>query len=367
VQSLERGLDGRALPIEVRAGNVFFLDPATGRLPPFAPSLNNPFTGFILPGAGASGINVIDSHLQSPMVQQFHFGMEFAFPHARIRVDGVHNDGRDFLIGRTVGEVFNPVVGGPDRVVNIESSAKTKYDGLLFSMNRDGATYNMNLSYTLSKAFNYSNDDQIPFLGGPIDPNDLARENGPTPNDRLHRFVWSGLYKLPAGVNLTGMWTMSSGVPMDIMMPDGSTRIPTIQRNAGARVFHTAKDLNAFIASTNASGGINGVKLPLVSDDARFTDNFSSVDLRVSRPFGLGKVRIEPMLEVFNIGNFENILGTTNLNYSGFANVLVRDSNDPASPGYLTSSRFGKPVTTAGGVFGSGGPRAMQLAVRMTF
>ena len=33
IQSLERGLDGRALPIEVRAGNMFFLDPATGHVP----------------------------------------------------------------------------------------------------------------------------------------------------------------------------------------------------------------------------------------------------------------------------------------------------------------------------------------------
>ena len=50
IESLERGLDGRALPIEVRAGNVFFLDPATGQFPPFAPSTANPFTGFILTG-----------------------------------------------------------------------------------------------------------------------------------------------------------------------------------------------------------------------------------------------------------------------------------------------------------------------------
>ena len=62
------------------------------------------------------------------------------------------------------------------------------------------------------------------------------------------------------------------------------------------------------------------------------------------------------MLEVFNLFNVTNILGTTNVNYSGFANVLTRDSDDPASPDYLTSSRFGTPVTTAGGVFGSGGP-----------
>ena len=38
IMSLERGLDGRALPIEVRAGNVFFLDPTRAPLPPFAPT-----------------------------------------------------------------------------------------------------------------------------------------------------------------------------------------------------------------------------------------------------------------------------------------------------------------------------------------
>jgi len=154
---------------------------------------------------------------------------------------------------------------------------------------------------------------------------------------------------------------------MDIMMPDGSTRIPTIQRNAGARQFKTPAELNAFITATNAAGGIDGVTLPLVSDTARFSDGFSSIDLRVSRPLTLGGARVEPMIEVFNLLNTENILGTTNTNYSGFANVLVRDSEDPTNPGYLRSSRFGTPVTSAGGVFGSGGPRAMQLGVRVTF
>src|SRR6185295_9330681 len=80
IQSLERGLDGRALPIEVRAGNVFFLDPATGRFPPFAPSMANPFTGFILTGAGASGINIIDNRMENPSVQQWNLGFERALP-----------------------------------------------------------------------------------------------------------------------------------------------------------------------------------------------------------------------------------------------------------------------------------------------
>lgn len=108
--------------------------------------------------------------------------------------------------------------------------------------------------------------------------------------------------------------------------------------------------------------------LPLVSNSARFNDAFSSVDLRVSRTFALGtKVRIEPMVEVFNLFNTTNILGVSVVNYSGFSNVLVRDSDNPGTPGFLTSSRFGQPVSTAGGVFGTGGPRAMQLAARVMF
>ena len=121
-------------------------------------------------------------------------------------------------------------------------------------------------------------------------------------------------------------------------------------------------------STLNASGGIDGVRLPLVSETARFSDSFNSVDMRVSRPFSVGeRVRVEPMIEVFNLFNATNILGVSNVNYSGYSNVLVRDSEDPATPGYLRSSRFGQPVTTAGGVFGSGGPRAMQLAARVTF
>ena len=369
IQSLERGLDGRALPIEVRAGNVFFIDPNTGRFPPFAPSYSNPFTGFILPGAGASGINIIDPHLQNPSVREYHLGLEQQMFGARARVDVMHNDGRHFIIGRTVGEVYNPVVGGPDRVVNIESSAKTQYDALLLSLDRPLARrYGFRLGYTLAKAFNYANDDQIPFLNGPVDPNDLAREFGPTPNDRRHRFVATGQVLLPGDVNLVGLWTISSGVPMDIMMPDGQSRIPVLQRNAGGRQFHTGGELNAYITQLNAGGGIDGVPLPLVSEDAQFNDSFNSLDLRVSRPFTVGaRVRIEPMLEVFNLFNATNILGTSNVNYSGFSNVLVRDSPDPTNPGFLRSSAFGRPVTTAGGVFGSGGPRAMQLAARVTF
>lgn len=369
IESLERGLDGRALPVEVRAGNAFFVDPDTGLLPPGAPTLANPFTGFILPGQGASGINVIAPNLQNPMVQQFAIGVERQLGRrGLVSADLVHDRGTDFLIGRTIGEVFNPVVGGPDRVVSLESSAKTEYTGLLVAFERRyGSRVGLRAAYTLSKAMNDANDDQIPFGNGPIDPNDIAREWGPTPNDRRHRLVLSGSADLGAGVQLAALWTVSSGVPMDILMPDGSSRIPVLSRNAGGRVFHTAADLNAYLSQLNAAGGIDGELLPLVSPDARFNDSFQSLDMRVTKVVPIGKLRLSAFAEVFNLFNVTNILGTDTLNYSGFANVLVRDSNDPADPGYLTSSRFGTPVSTAGGVFGSGGPRALQIGARLEF
>ncbi len=377
IQSLERGLDGRALPIEVRAGNTFFIqpqclfNPACGQFPPPAPTLANPFIGFVLPGAGAGGINIIDNGLQNPMVQQTNIGIQQEFAgHYVVRADYLHNFGTHFIIGRTIGQVFNPVVGGPDLVKNLESSVKTKYDGLLLSVERRWARgFQFRASYTLSKAFNYANDDQIPFTNGPVNPNNLQLEYGPTPNDQRHRFTFAGVFDAPLGFRVAPIWTLASGVPLDILLPDGSARIPTLQRNAGGRLFHTGAELNAFITQLNAAGGVPGVGLlPLVGNDARFNDSFNSFDLRLTRPFHLGeRVRVEPIAEGFNLFNVTNVLGVSNVNYAGFANVLVRDSNDPASPGFLRSSGFGRPVTTAGGVFGSGGPRAFQFALRLTF
>ena len=389
IQTLERGLDGRALPVEVRAGNIFFIppeflfDPVNGVFPPPAPTLANPFTGFVLPGAGAGGINIIDNDLQNPMVHQMNVGVQHEVGRNFVlRGDYVRNVGTHFIIGRIVGTVpFNPVVGGPELVKNLESSVRTNYDGLLLSVEKRFTNrFQFRASYTLSRSNNYANDDQIPFSNGPIDSNDLRREYGPTPNDHRHRFSFSGLIHLPGEVMVAPILSLASSVPIDILLPDGSSRVCELQRNAGARQFKTGAELNAALSQINAAGGSlcpnadpdTGFKprvlVPLVNDNLKFGDKFSSLDLRVSKVFRFGEQwSIEPMAEVFNLFNVTNVLGVSNVNYSGFSNVLVRDSNDPGSPGFLRSSSFGQPVTTAGGVFGSGGPRAFQFGARIKF
>jgi hypothetical protein len=273
-----------------------------------------------------------------------------------LRADYLHNFGTHFIIGRSVGTIFNPVIVGPDRVVNLESSAKFSYDGLLMSVEkRMSDRFQFRAAYTLSKAFNYANDDQVPFSNGPIDPNNLQLEYGPTPNDQRHRFTFAGTFDLPYGFRVSPILTLASGVPMDIILPNGQSRIPQLQRNAGGRLFKTVAELNNFITQLNARGGVSGQLLPLAPADARFNDNFSSLDVRLSKTFTLNeRFRLEPIVEVFNLFNTTNILGVSNTNYSGFGNVLG-------------TPNFGKPVTTAGGVFGSGGPRAFQVGGRFTF
>ncbi len=362
IVSLERGLDGRALPIEVRAGNVtrdpmgipIFLD-STGHFVTGAPTFNNPFTGFIFPGAGAGGINIIDNRMQNPEVQQFDLGIQWQFlPNWVVRADGIHDLGTHFIIGRAIGTVFNPVVGGPDVVKNLESSVNTHYDGLLLTVDhRFAQRYQFHTAYTLSKSLNYANDDQIPFSNGPIDPNDLRREYGPAPNDQRHRLVLAGVVDLPYGFRISPLWTIASGVPMDILLPDGSSRVPELGRNAGGRVFHTGAELNSAITTLNLQRAVDD-QLPLVNPGARFNDSFNSFDLRVSKDFHVReRCTIQALAEAFNLFNVTNILGVSVANYSGFSNTL--------------GPNFGQPVRTAGGVFGSGGPRAFQLGAKLTF
>jgi hypothetical protein len=87
-------------------------------------------------------------------------------------------------------------------------------------------------------------------------------------------------------------------------------------------------------------------KLTLPSQYA-LDNNFNSLDLRVTRPFVFHeRWHISIIGEVFNVYNKANLTGYV---------------------GDLTSSAFGQPTGRASQIFGSGGPRAFQLATRVNF
>ena len=92
-----------------------------------------------------------------------------------------------------------------------------------------------------------------------------------------------------------------------------------------------------------------GTTIPRVTLPPHFSfgDNLHALDIRLSRSFVVrGRLRVSLIGEAFNVYNAANLIG---------------HSED------LTSVAFGQPTSRATQIFGSSGPRAFQLATRLSF
>jgi hypothetical protein len=107
---------------------------------------------------------------------------------------------------------------------------------------------------------------------------------------------------------------------------------------------------NQKIAGTLTAGGQTAPFLTL-PDRFTFDDSFFTQDVRLTRTFPLGGdgARLLLMAEVFNLFNTANLIP---LNNSG---------------NLANSKTFGQPGSRFSQVFGSGGPRALQLGARISF
>ena len=360
-------------------------DPKTGMPITSTPTLENPTSG----AAASVGIgdNVFSNNITHPRVNQFTLGIQQQV--ARnwlISADGVSNRGSRFLIGRVTRDSNNveidpvdPLTGVVSQVQEIASEAKTWFDGLLVSVQRrpvtHGAwTYGFNFNYTLSKSSNEANDDQVPFKVTSqadlrLGVNNLALEKGYSTIDERHRFVSYGLFTVPGKINISPIWTVSSPIPGNPLI--AGKRFLGVPRNALAREIHNSNELNAAIAAWDALSPcplpgpgvtvtlpcrppMEGIVAP-VAPGLHFGSWFDSWDMRVSRTFTFGdRYGFELIGEVFNLFNITNIRGVTASDYFGYA-------NDISAP------NFNQRLKTAGGFFGSGGPRAFQFAARFTF
>jgi outer membrane receptor protein involved in Fe transport len=384
-------------------------------------NLSDPFSGGSSPFG--IGVTVIDNKAATPLVQQFTLGVQRQFANNYLlSVDGIHTRGTRQLIPRYLRTlppgastaastyidcpnprdpctVIDPATGKPaatgcpadpscQSITNIESSARTWYDALLFSFQKRpgrGPWHpGYNISYTLSKTFDEQQDDQVSPSGAPTeDPavvgmhvSDLHIEKGYAVTDERHRFVFSGNVEIPWKLNFSPIWTWASSIPENLDVPGLSDgRLPNIPRNALGRQISNGNALNAAIAAYNAlptclasgstagplpcNGPGNGTRVtiscPVCSGNPHFGHDFNSFDMRMTRTFHFKEPHsLEAIAEVFNLFNVTNIRGTTNRNYSGVNNVI-------------DSPTFNRSLETAGKFFGSGGPRAFQFALRYSF
>jgi hypothetical protein len=263
-------------------------------------------------------------------------------------------------------------------VTLLQSGATSWYDGLIVSLQHRPVTlgrltYLYNLSYTLSKTLDYSDDDQL--TNNNVDEqvdlaeglNSLRLEKGYAATDERHRLTAYGLLQMPWGLSLAPIYTFGSGVPADTYLPGITSRLPILSRNALGREIKNSNQLNAVInewnglpacpapAPCNAGGPIDNVPANI-----NFFSPFSSLDMRLTKDFRFGeRMKLSLIGEAFNVFNATNIRGSNNANFSG------RDIS--IQPVGVTESGFYSGVSTAGGFFGSGGPRAFQFAVRFAF
>ncbi len=344
------------------------------------PGFGGPYSGPV--SSTSALLFFVDPNSHHPRVQQFTLGVQHQFgQNWVVSADGIHNFGDHFIIGR-VFSVTDPLTGLKTGVLNQAPAAKTWYDGLLVSAQKrptrvrflgrelEKWTYTFNASYTLSKSFNYANEDQIGFnVNVPVDIefgiNNVRLEKGYAPTDERHRFTLYGVLNAPYDISISPILTLTSSVPMDSVVPTLGIRLPILARDAIGRSVSNGAQLNAVIQAWNAlapcpsAGGVfpcrQGGALSLVNPNLAFGDNFASLDFRVTKRFSLWeRHRFELIAEAFNILNITNIRGFDDNNYSG----RVNDITDP---------NFYRATTTAGGFFGAGGPRAFQFALRYSF
>jgi hypothetical protein len=277
-----------------------------------------------------------------------------------------------------------------------DSSAFSTYLALLVRLDRrfsDG--FQFTASYTLSR-FKAFGSDTLGLGESQTNLLNFRDDYGPAALDRKHRLVVSAIWEMPffkhsdSGFkrNVLGGYTLSlistafSGLPLSAFVPnfvnfsgtteDASSYLPGTGAGSIGRSVNSVSKLNELIRAYNsnlshfAAGTLGGDLVdafgdpivPLAELPANTQiggDSLISQDVRLTKTFRFGEVRrLDLIGEVFNLFNIANLTNITNLE--------LPEAGTPASE--ITTFR---PTQRANSVFGTGGPRAFQFALKFTF
>jgi hypothetical protein len=312
-----------------------------------------------------NGGNLLDPFLTTPYSMHYTLGAQRELArNLLVSVDGEFK--------QTVHELFS---ADYNRYQSVRGSIDAKYQAVSFYQSGATAQYKALLvrvekrytrryqflgSYALA-SFNGLNGSGL-FLGSSVSNKENWKDGfGPQGSDRRHRLVASATVDLPWGFQVSGISEATSRGPANLTggnydyNGDGTRgdRIPGIGANQVYRSIDES-DLPRIVDQFNAQyGGKKDAQgavvraLPPLPSKYRLSEPTVSQDLRVSK-----SVRIGERLKILGIGEVFNILNIANL--GGYS-------------GDLSSATFGQPTNRVSNVFGSGGPRAFQLALRLSF
>jgi hypothetical protein len=239
--------------------------------------------------------------------------------------------------------------------INVQTNAgRATYKGLLV---RADKRFSRGIQLIGSWAFSSNTGTNI---GNGFNLDDVLSNHGPLDRDLTHIVNLAGVVQLPLRFEVGVNFSFASAPPFSAFVGgsdfngDGTTNdlLPGTTVNAFNRGWERA-ELERFVAQFNQAqaGTVDGkgarIHRLVLPSRYWFGDSFQSLDVRLSHVFRFEKrYRLILIGEVFNLYNAANLSG-----YSG----------------NLTSVAFGQPTSRATQVFGSGGPRAVQLGARVSF
>jgi hypothetical protein len=294
-----------------------------------APQFPSKLGGF--PEGLLTSITTIDPEIQSGSSRQVSVQVEREITPATSATIGYQRlDGRHIILSRNANaptlsaadaaRLGVPNLGRPDpRFANVsrfESAGTSRSDALMISVRaRRSHWLDARLSYTLSKAIDDAGNF---FFSQPQDANDVHADWGPSDNDQRHRVALSGTARAAGPFDrwqFSWVFSYASALPFNVL--------------AGG-------DRNN---DTNTNDRPEGVG----RNSARGFDA-ATLDLRVSRSWGLGRARLETLVEAFNLLNRPNFM---------LPNATFGAGTTPLPA-------FGRPTAAAD-------PRQIQLGVRVSY
>ncbi|MDL2716838.1 MAG: TonB-dependent receptor [Acidobacteriota bacterium] len=253
------------------------------------------------------GIYVFDKNFRNPRTYSASVGVEREVA-PDIAVSLKYNYAHTIHISRFVdrndallGSPWSSGLGadgknGVGSLTTVESTAKSLYNGITLGLEkRYSNNFAFQAYYTLSWDKSDDDNERDPFSIRYAKITNLDAEYGYSDRDQRHRFNAIVLWKAPFDINVNTRYSYRSAQPLSLTATGAVANTPSDRINPDGSV--TERNLG------------------------RKDNQYSSLDLRISRAFQFGSVMVEPIAEVFNLFNSKNLKnpGSTSLlfNFDG--------------------------------------------------
>lgn len=227
------------------------------------------------------GIAVFERNFKNPRTVQYsasiereiarHTSVLFAYNYAKTtRLTRFVNRGDGRLYGGT-SPFEMPDGSGIGEIRSTESSARSLYQGLTFTVNKRFADrFQFQANYLLSWDRSDDDNERDPFTFRYVDPRDLSPEYGYSDRDQRHRFNAFATFLLPYEINFSPIVQFRSAQPTSVVNRGAFPNI--VQRNT-----------------------------------ERLDNEFFTFDTRLSKAFKFGeRMELEGIFEIFNLFNNRN-------------------------------------------------------------